>query len=213
MNYQHRIRLFDDWAEHYDDSIQDDGSFPFDGYEQVLDEITRAAAAQSGMKVLDLGVGTGNLAARFWALGCDLWGLDFSARMLAQAREKLPHAVLVQADLLGDWPAELERRFDRIVAAYVLHEFDLPTKVDLLRRLAKGHLAPDGRIVVGDIAFATTAVREQAHSQWADGWDEGEYYWAADETADVCARAGLQVTYKQVSSCGGVFVIEPKGTG
>jgi putative AdoMet-dependent methyltransferase len=212
MNHQHRVRLFDDWAEQYDDSIQDDGCFPFDGYEQVLDEITRAAAVRSGLKVLDLGVGTGNLAARFCALGCDLWGLDFSARMLAKAIEKVPHAVLVQADLLGDWPGELERRFDRIVSAYVLHEFDLPTKVDLLRRLARGHLAPDGRIVVGDIAFATTGMRDRAHVMWADGWDEEEDYWAADETAEACERAGFQVTYKQVSSCGGVFVIEPAGT-
>jgi len=213
MNHQHRVRLFDDWAEHYDQSIRDDGGFPFDGYEQVLDEITRAAGAQGGMKVLDLGVGTGNLAARFWELGCDLWGLDFSAEMLAKAAEKLPHAVLVQADLLGDWPGELERRFDRIVSAYVLHEFDLSTKVDLLRRLAEGYLAAEGRIVVGDIAFRTTRMRERAHKQWVDGWDEGEYYWAADETVKVCERVGLQVAYKQISSCGGVFVIEPIGTG
>jgi hypothetical protein len=54
MTHEHRAQLFDDWAEHYDRSIQDDGSFPFDGYEKVLDEIVRAAGAQSGMKVLDL---------------------------------------------------------------------------------------------------------------------------------------------------------------
>ena len=50
-------------------------------------------------------------------------------------------------------------------------------------------------------------------SGWADLWDEEEYYWAADEAADACESAGLQVTYKQVSSCGGVFVMEPVGSG
>ena len=169
MNHQHRVRLFDDWAERYDQSIQDDVSFPFDGYEQVLDEITRAAGARCGMKVLDLGVGTGNLAARFAALGRDIWGIDFSAEMLAKAIEKLPQAVLVQADLLRDWPTELDHRFDRIVSAYVLHEFDLATKVKLLQGLTERHLAAKGRIVVGDIAFATFGARDQARRKWACG--------------------------------------------
>jgi putative AdoMet-dependent methyltransferase len=209
----HRVWLFDDWAEHYDQSVQDDGGFPFDGYEQVLDEITRAAGAQGGMKVLDLGVGTGNLATRFAALGCDIWGIDFSAEMLAKAIEKLPQAVLVQADLLSDWPRELDYRFDRIVSAYLLHEFDLSTKVKLLRGLTERHLAVKGCIVVGDIAFPTSGARDQARRKWADLWDEEEYYWAADEVADTCERVGLQVTYKQVSSCGGVFVITPIGSG
>ena len=71
MNREPRIRLFDEWAEHYEQSIRSDCGFPFDGYEQVLDEIVRAADAQCGMKVLDLGIGTGNVAARFAALaGC-----------------------------------------------------------------------------------------------------------------------------------------------
>jgi len=45
--------------------------------------------------------------------------------MLAQARVRLPQAHLVQADLLAAWPLATRPLFDRIVAAYVLHEFDL----------------------------------------------------------------------------------------
>ena len=122
MDQQDRARFFDHWAGHYDQSIQGDGDFPFNGYEQILDEVTRAAHTQPGMCVLDLGIGTGNLAVRFANLGCRLWGIDFSAEMLGKAIEKLPQAVLVQADLLSDWPTELDRRFDRIVSAYVLHK-------------------------------------------------------------------------------------------
>jgi putative AdoMet-dependent methyltransferase len=208
MDQQHRAQLFDDWAEYYDRSIRDDGTFPFDGYEQVLDEIVRAAGAQPGMRVLDLGVGTGNLAARFAAQGCALWGIDFSAEMLARAKEKLPEAVLVHVGLLDVWPAELHQPFDRIVSSYVLHEFDLPTKMVLLQRLAGQHLATRGRIVVGDIAFPTTGARARARERLAEAWDEDEFYWAADETAEASRRADLLVRYKQVSSCGGVFEFE-----
>ena len=65
-----------------------------------------------------------------------------------------------------------------------------------------------GNIVIGDIAFATSTERELAHKKWKTLWDEGEYYWAEDEIVDACKRIGLQVKYKQVSSCGGVFVFD-----
>ena len=46
---------------------------------------------------------------------------------------------------------------------------------------------------------------------WKDGlWDEDEHYWAADESIRVLSRLGLRVEYLQVSSCGGVYVMEPR---
>ena len=126
--------------------------------------------------------------------------------MLARARAKLPGVRFVEMDLRDEWPAALDRRFDRIVSTYVFHEFDLDTKVRLLRRCASTHLQPGGRMVVGDIAFPSTSALLAAH---ADTWDEEEHYWAADETIAACARVGLRATYTQVSRCGGVFVFEP----
>jgi putative AdoMet-dependent methyltransferase len=209
MTHQSRSQLFDGWAEHYEQSIRDKNSFPFDGYSLVLDEVVQLADPQVGMKVLDLGIGTGNLAARFAAMDCEIWGIDFSAGMLAKAREQLPEAVLVQADLLGDWPEQLNRRFDRLVSAYVLHEFDLTTKVTLLQRLTQSYLAASGRLIIGDIAFPTSEVQDRARKAWADLWDEDEFYWVADEATSACKSVGLQMTYRQISSCGGIFVVEP----
>jgi putative AdoMet-dependent methyltransferase len=206
MNQTERTQLFDRWAETYDAAVPSaDGDFPFDGYEQILDEVVRLAGVKPSMRILDLGIGTGNLAARFLQRGCAVWGVDFSGEMLAQARAKLPQAHLVQADLLGEWPAALQLPFDLVVTAYVLHEFDLATKVSLLRRVASHHLAAGGRILVADIAFPTALARKEAAQRWADAWDEDETYWVADETIAACDEAGLQATYMQVSSCGGVF--------
>ena len=204
-----RVGLFDGWAARYDRSVGAAEGFPFEGYERVLDEVVHQADAGPGMTVLDLGVGTGNLAVRFAAEGRGLWGLDASGEMLARAREKLPDAVLVRADLLGEWPAELERRFDRIVSSYLFHEFEDATKVGLLRRLADRSLAPGGRIVVGDVAFPTASERASARARWADAWDDDEHYWAADDALAACRGAGLHVAYRQVSWCAGVFVVEP----
>ncbi|MBL7202140.1 MAG: methyltransferase domain-containing protein [Anaerolineae bacterium] len=206
MTNQSRIALFDRWAERYERSVQS-ASGVFEGYDLVLSQVALSARVHRGMQVLDLGIGTGNLARRFVALGCEVWGIDFSPAMLARARANVPQVKLVEVDLLDVWPDELDRQFDRIVSTYVLHEFDLPAKVSLLVRLADHYLADQGRIVIGDIAFPTAQALKEAG---ADHWDKDEHYWTADGTRAACDRVGLHASYTQVSSCGGVFVIEPE---
>jgi SAM-dependent methyltransferase len=217
-----REKLFDEWAASYDRSIDVPTGFPFEGYERVLDLIADRSEASPGMLVLDLGIGTGNLARRMIERGCVVWGLDFSLEMLARVREKYPGIELVKADILGDWPIDVDRRFDCIVSAYVLHEFDLGSKVRLLRKLVCDHLVDGGRVVAGGISFPTREARDEAERRCAgEGgaggspsggpWDDDEHYWAADETVEALAGVGLDVTYQQVSFCGGFYVIERGG--
>ena len=198
-----RLPIFERWAERYDQSVQAKEGL-FASYDLILAEVVRAAAVEPGMRVLELGIGTGNLARKFVTLGCEVWGIDFSPAMLAKARQKVPQVTLLQMDLTGDWPEVLKQRFDRIVANFVLHEFDLAAKINLLQRLANHHLVDQGLIVIGDVAFATAEARQQSG---AAAWDEDEYYWAADETMAACTGRGLEVTFKQISWCTGVFVI------
>jgi len=198
-----RLPIFERWAERYDQSVQTDKGI-FASYDLVLAEVVHAAQVKAGMRVLELGIGTGNLAQKFVALGCEVWGIDFSPAMLAKARQKVPQVTLLQMDLTGDWPEVLKQRFDRIVANFVLHEFDLDTKISLLQRLAKDQLVEEGLIVIGDVAFATAKARRQSG---AEAWDEDEHYWADDEIVAACAGTGLAVTFKQISWCTGIFVI------
>jgi len=165
------------------------------------------------MRILDLGVGTGNLARRFLCQGCQVWGIDFSAQMLAQTHAHLSQVKLIQANLLEGLPLSLQQPFDRVVSAYVLHEFDLVTKVKLLQRIATHYLSPGGSILIADIAFPTLLARAEASQRLAAYWDEDEYYWAANETIEASELVGLLVTYKQLSSYGGVFVFTIKEAG
>lgn len=91
-----------------------------------LDEVWRRRALRlvldgSESSILDLGTGTGKflelfLRQRKWQKA---WGIDFSARMLAQARHRLPpHVVLVRADF-HDLPI-LPGQFDLVVGAFTL---------------------------------------------------------------------------------------------
>jgi putative AdoMet-dependent methyltransferase len=202
-----RRHIFDRWAKSYDDAVQGSTEFPFDGYERVLDEVIRRAGRLEGRRVLDLGSGTGNLTERIVAAGGEAWALDFSEPMLEQARKKLPDAKFFQGDVLADLPPLLRIPFDAVLSTYVFHEFPLMTKVSLIGRIAAEHLKPGGRIVIGDVSFATTADRKAELERQGETADEDEEYWAADVATAALESAGFAVEYEQVSSCGGVYTI------
>ena len=197
---------FDDWAANYDQSVANTQSFPFTGYEDVLDKVVELAAPQPSIQVLDLGTGTGNLAVRFDALGCAIWGTDFSTTMLAKAKIKLPQAKFFQADLRCSWPTELERRFDYIVSAYVFHHFELDKKVKIIETLVRKNLKSSGKLIIADIAFQNQHALETIKRDAGEEWEE-EYYWLADESETALAKVELTATFHQVSNCAGVFEI------
>ncbi|KAF0106511.1 MAG: smtA6 [Anaerolineaceae bacterium] len=200
---------FDDWAETYDRSVADWQAFPFTGYDDLLKTVLRLAEPRPGLSVLDLGTGTGNLALPFARAGCDLWCTDFSEPMLAKARQKLPAAHFVLHDLRLPLHAGFQRPFDRIVSAYVFHHFELDEKIRVLRGLFP-HLAPGGRIIIGDIAFQDAAAMEKVKLAAGGEWED-EFYWLADEALAALREAGIQAEYSQVSSCAGVFVLPAPG--
>jgi putative AdoMet-dependent methyltransferase len=194
---------FDDWATQYDQDVDGEG-FPFTGYQRVLTEIVRLADVRAGMTLLDLGVGTGNLAERFLPSECELWCTDFSGQMLEQARVKLPSAHRFLHDLRQPFPPDLTRRFDRIVSAYVFHHFELDEKIRIIDRLMQESLVPGGRLVIGDISFPTqsalSAVRQAAGDQWDD-----ELYWVADEALPALRAIHMKAAYFQISDCAGIY--------
>ena len=146
------------------------------------------------------------LAARSAGLGCAVTGVGFSEPVLAQARRNVPGADFRQLDLLGARGGLEHERFNAVVSAYVLHEFDLETKVDLLTRLA-ALLTPGGRVVVGDVSFLNEKARVAAYEAWRTVWDEDEHYWTAADALPVVRQTGFTVSYRQVSFCAGVYTL------
>jgi putative AdoMet-dependent methyltransferase len=197
---------FDAWADDYDQTVPNSQAFPFTGYQAALEMVVTRAEVQAGMRLLDLGTGTGNLALRFAALGCELWCSDFSEAMLAKARLKLPSAQFLLHDLRTELPVEWAPPFERIVSAYVFHHFPLDEKVKLIERLLP-RLTPGGRILIADIAFPDATALENAKAEAGDGWDE-EYYWVADESVTTLQKVGMRVEYTPVSNCTGVFTLQ-----
>ena len=150
---------FDRWAEDYDADVarsDGEGSYPFAGYQRVLDAIARRVLERGTPRVLDLGFGTGTLTERLYRAGCQVFGQDFSPEMISAARGKMPEAQLFLGDLSHGLVPELAGRdYDCIVATYSLHHLADGEKVRFLR----GY--------VQSIGFEKTTIEYEARPRFA----------------------------------------------
>ena len=72
---------FDLWADGYDKAVglsDEENTYPFAGYKEVLGWIYRVIMDKPGAVVLDVGFGTAALTARLYENGCAVYGQDFS---------------------------------------------------------------------------------------------------------------------------------------
>ncbi len=103
---------FDLWADEYDKAVglsDEDNTYPFAGYKNILGSIYRVIMKKPGSSVLDLGFGTATLATKLYENGCDIYGQDFSSRMIELASEKMPEAHLYQRDLANGLAEDLKK--------------------------------------------------------------------------------------------------------
>jgi SAM-dependent methyltransferase len=107
----------------------------------------------NGATVLDLGCGAGVPTARALAERFEVTGVDISARQIALARQNVPEATFIQADMtrLDFAPAS----FDAIAAFYALIHVPREEQAELLRDIA-AWLRPGGLLVA---AMGTHAAR------------------------------------------------------
>ncbi|MEX1357282.1 MAG: class I SAM-dependent methyltransferase [Gaiellaceae bacterium] len=120
------------------------------GYEELQDEVARAATGLEPADMLELGTGTGETATRIVRLYPEarLTGLDSSPYMLAAARAELGQdPLLVVARLEDPLPPG---PYDLVFSALAIHHLDGEGKRDLFRRVARV-LRPGGRFVLGDV--------------------------------------------------------------
>lgn len=198
---------FDVWADGYDESVRladESDAYPFAGYATILKEIYGRVCASGAKTVLDIGFGTGTLAGQLYQQGCDVFGQDFSSRMIQLAQGKMPRAQLYQGDFsLGLVQALKQQRYDAIIATYALHHLTDEQKAAFFQELLP-LLQDNGCIYVGDVAFATRAQLEQCKAQAGDDWDASEIYFVYDELK----QAFPQLRFEPVSHCAGLLTLK-----
>lgn len=140
----------------------------------------------AGARVLELGCGTGVPTTRELAEHFSVTAVDISAAQLDLARQKVPTACFVQADMgrLGFGPAS----FDAVAAFYSLIHLPRREQPRLLGNIATW-LRPGGWLV------ATMGVHDD-EAGYEEDWLGAPMYWSSYDAATnrrLVAEAGLHI--------------------
>jgi trans-aconitate methyltransferase len=148
-----------------------------------------------GERILDIGCGTGHLTAQIAASGATARGIDQSAEMVRQAREKFPE---LRFDVMDAREITLDESFDAVFSNATLHWIKEPECV--IQGISK-ILRPGGRFVAefggkGNIA----GLMEAAEKGWKKVLPETPFespwfYPGVAEYAGLLECHGLEVTY------------------
>jgi tRNA (cmo5U34)-methyltransferase len=124
-------------------------------------------AEDAPIRVLDLGAGTGLMAARILASfpNARLRLVDVAGAMLALARVRLAGAAQVPEIVMADYASTpLGGPYDAIVSALSIHHCDDAAKRELFRRCHRA-LAPGGMFVNADQVAGPTKALEAAYDR------------------------------------------------
>lgn len=152
---------FDSWAMSYDESVKEDrGALKiYKNYDLILTKVYEKVIKEYGSQgsILEIGVGTGNLASKFLSKGCNIIGIDQSRDMLTFAKKKYPNLKLRLGEFLKI-PYE-NKSFDVIVSTYAFHHLKDEEKVVAIEEMLRV-LKDDGIIVMGDLMFENDESKE-----------------------------------------------------
>jgi SAM-dependent methyltransferase len=149
----------------------------------------RATAATTSGSVVELGCGAGRILTAIATADRVLVGLDLDAAALSLARERLPEAALIQADLLTWTPPETLRHGAGLVIAGgdLLPLLTEATDLERLFAQAAMLLRADGAFGI-DATLIDAELLSEAASDSA--WSE-DVRWASDEFGEVRRESRL----------------------
>jgi len=200
---------FDRWAKRYDETIRrtyqaDD--WMYKNYEEVLNQVVAFAQdilKKSKVTVVDIGIGTGNLAQKFVDKVECLIGVDPSPEMLKIAREKLPEIETKEGSFL-ELPIA-DNSADLVISSYALHHLTEEEKMKALKEMSRV-LKSQGKIIIADLMFVDQRVEKETKSKLvAEGKSgivteiEEEYYGYVDILTQKLAELGFSTQKKQMT--------------
>lgn len=210
------MAIFDQWAPTYDQTVF--AATPHDGFEnytEVLERVADLAGAGHGVRVLDVGTGTGNLALVLARRGAQVMAVEPSAEMRQVAQAKLGHIPVLEGQFLA-LPLP-DGSQDAVVSTYAFHHLDDERKALGARELLRV-LRPGGRIVLGDVAWASEEARSAMLRRFAQEgkWDlvkeiEEEYYPQIGLLTSIFAAAGCSVYIEQINDWIWILVARKRG--
>lgn len=116
--------------------------------ESVRSHALRLSPPEPGLRVLDVGCGTGMYLEAYADAGAVCTGIDLSPAMLGVASQRLGDRATLELGDATNMPFG-DNSFDLVIASLFLHELDAGTRATVLDEMART-VTNDGRIMVVD---------------------------------------------------------------
>ncbi len=133
---------------------------PYEKYAKTYDKYVEPSIAvlrqiglgiyppKKGMRVLDIGCGTGTNLRLYHEAGCDVFGIDLSPAMVQVAQMKLGERAEVRLGDATKLPYS-ENSFDLVTGFFTLHEMPNQIRSTVLSEMVRV-MNPDGRTLLTD---------------------------------------------------------------
>ncbi|MFD2924776.1 MerR family transcriptional regulator [Halobacillus naozhouensis] len=197
---------FNEQAKKYDQSIKTTG-YRFnvhEHYQEALGKVSELIKAAPEEWGVDIGTGTGNLAAKFIENGANIIGVDQSEEMLKVCSQKYPEMDLRHGHFLS-LPV-MDHQADFVVSSYALHHIPDQEKELALAEMNRV-LMESGRIAIADLMFENEEEKvrvlsryEQEGNQEAIEAIQDEYYADRSKLIDWFETQGYNVKAFQLNA-------------
>ena len=192
---------FNSWADSYDEDVKvDRGALKiYENYNKVLNKVyEKSTITGEKISVLDIGVGTGNLAKKFLENNYRVVGIDQSREMLRVAKHKYPNLKVRLGEFLKI-PFN-DKVFDIIVSTYAFHHLNSEEKSLAIKEMIRV-LKDNGKIVIGDLMFKNRVEEEWVLKELTEVQvDEikDEYYSYIDELESEFMKYNKKLNYEKI---------------
>lgn len=204
------LDVFSGWAENYDSFVQgQDAEYKevFRRYDEILNEIVQ----KSGNKVLEFGIGTGNLTKLLIDAGKSVFAIEPSPEMRLIASKKLGASTTIHDGDLIDFPLPSEE-IDTIVSSYVFHHLTDDEKFEAIKKY-HALLQSGGKIIFADTMFLSEKefndeIEKAEKNNFIDLRDDlkREYYPLIPVIRSHFEKNGFSIAFQQYNDF--VWVIE-----
>lgn len=203
------VDLFDRWAESYDASVSgmdEEYKEVFENYGTILQEV----ATRVDGKVIEFGIGTGNLTKFVLAKTNDITGVEPSDKMREEAQKKLPDTEIVSGDFLN-FP-QPDKPVDAFISSYAFHHLTNEEKQTAANNYAS-LLKTGGKVVFADTMFMNEDHHKQIirdaekHQFFNLAQDlQTEYYTTLPKITSIFEEAGFDVSFRSMNKY--VWILE-----